>query len=65
VYAALAGVPGIRTSADGRSPAKIAIADIVITEAIAGSGSRKNANGTRRAVASVAVRPGMAPMNRP
>jgi transcription initiation factor TFIIIB Brf1 subunit/transcription initiation factor TFIIB len=55
----------MRTSAEGRSPEKMAIADIVITAAMAGSGSRKNANGTSRAVASVAVRPGMAPMNRP
>ncbi len=55
----------MRTSAPGRSPAKIAMAVAVTIEAIAGTGGMKKVTGTSRAVAMVAVRPGMAPTNRP
>jgi hypothetical protein len=58
-------VPGIRTSAPGRSPEKIAIAVAATIAASAGTGSMKKVTGTRSAVAMVAVRPGIAPTNRP
>jgi hypothetical protein len=58
-------VPGIRTSAPGISPAKIAIASMVTMAARAGTGSMKNVTGTSKAVAMVAVRPGIAPTNKP
>ena len=47
------------------SPAKIAIADIVMIAAMAGTGSRKKVKGTSRAAASVAVIPGSAPITSP
>src|SRR5262245_55022665 len=65
VYAADAGVPGIRRKQLGMSPAKIAIAVAVTIDAIAGTGGMKNVTGTSSAVAIVAVRPGTAPTNRP
>ena len=65
VYAAEAGVPGMRSSAPGRSPAKIAMAVAVTIAASAGTGSMKKVTGTSSAVAMVAERPGIAPMNRP
>ena len=58
VYAADAGVPGIRTRQPGMSPEKIAIAVAVTMEAIAGTGGMKNVTGTSSAVAIVAVSPG-------
>ena len=60
-----AGVPGMRSRQLGMSPAKIAIAVAVTIEAIAGTGGMKKVTGTRSAVAIVAVRPGMAPTNKP
>ena len=65
VYAADAGVPGMRSRQLGISPAKIAIAVAVTIEAIAGTGSMKKVTGTSSAVAMVAVSPGTAPTNRP
>src|SRR5690606_8276264 len=65
VYAAEDGVPGMRSNALGMSPAKIAIADMVMIAAIAGTGSRKKVKGTSTAAASVAVIPGSAPITRP
>ena len=65
VYAADAGVPGIRSRQPGMSPEKIAIAVAVTIVAIAGIGSMKNVTGTSSAVAIVAVSPGTAPTNRP
>src|SRR5262249_44518585 len=65
VYAAEAGVPGMRRKQLGMSPAKIAIAVAVTMEAIAGTGGMKNVTGTSSAVAIVAVSPGTAPTNRP
>jgi hypothetical protein len=47
------------------SPAKMATASMVMMATSPESGSRKKRNGTRRAVAMVAVRPGMAPTIRP
>ena len=47
------------------SPAKIAMAVAVTMAAIAGTGGMKKVTGTSSAVAMVAVRPGMAPTNRP
>ena len=61
----LAGVPGIRSSVPGMSPAKIAMAVAVTMAAIAGTGSMKKVTGTSSAVAMVAVRPGIAPTNMP
>ncbi len=58
-------MPGIRNSAPGMSPAKIAIATVVTIAAIAGTGSMKKVTGTSSAVAMVAVRPGIEPTNRP
>mgnify|MGYP006892524114 CR=1 FL=1 len=55
----------MRSSAPGISPAKIAVATVVTIAAIAGIGSIKNVTGTRRAVAIVAVNPGMDPTNNP
>ena len=55
----------MRISAPGMSPAKIAIAVAVTMAAIAGTGGMKNVTGTSSAVAMVAVRPGIAPTNRP
>ena len=65
MYAADAGVPGMRSRQPGMSPAKIAIAVAVTMAAIAGIGAMKNVTGTSSAVAIVAVRPGIAPTNRP
>jgi hypothetical protein len=65
VYAADAGVPGMRSSAPGMSPAKIAIAVQLTMAATAGTGGMKNVTGTSSAVAIVAVRPGTAPTKRP
>src|SRR6266850_6134903 len=65
VYAAEAGVPGMRIRQPGMSPEKIAIAVAVTIEAIAGTGGMKNVTGTSSAVAMVAVSPGTAPTNRP
>src|SRR5689334_14385013 len=65
VYAADAGVPGIRSRQPGTSPAKIAIAVADTIAAIAGIGGMKNVTGTRSAVAIVAVRPGTAPTKSP
>ncbi len=65
MYAADAGVPGMRSRQPGMSPEKIAIAVAVTIVAIAGIGSMKNVTGTSSAVAIVAVRPGTAPTNRP
>src|SRR5690606_19209449 len=65
VYAAEDGVPGMRSNALGMSPAKIAMADMVMIAAIAGTGSRKNVKGTSSAAARVAVMPGREPMTRP
>src|SRR5215831_4413223 len=65
VYAADAGVPGMRISAPGMSPEKIAIAVAVTIDAIAGTGGMKKVTGTRSAVAIVAVRPGTAPTKSP
>jgi hypothetical protein len=65
VYAADAGVPGIRNRQPGTSPAKIAIAVAVTIAAIAGIGAMKNVTGTSSAVAMVAVNPGTAPTNNP
>jgi hypothetical protein len=58
-------VPGMRTSAPGMSPAKIAMASMVTMAAKAGTGSIKNVTGTSRAVAMVAVSPGIDPTNSP
>ena len=58
-------MPGIRSNAPGISPAKIAVATVVTITAIAGTGSIKNVNGINSAVAIVAVKPGIAPTNRP
>jgi hypothetical protein len=55
----------MRSKAPGISPAKIAIALAVTITAIAGMGGMKNVTGTSRAVAIVAVRPGIAPTNSP
>ena len=60
-YAAEAGVPGIRTSALGMSPAEIAQASSVTTAASAASGDRKYVSGTISATAIVAERPGIDP----
>src|SRR5215213_948054 len=65
VYAAEAGVPGMRSRQLGMSPAKIAIAVAVTIEATAGTGGMKNVTGTSSAVAMVAVSPGIAPTKRP
>src|SRR6266516_2867789 len=65
VYAADAGVPGIRIRQPGMSPEKIAIAVAVTIAAIAGIGAMKNVTGTSSAVAIVAVSPGTAPTNKP
>src|SRR4051812_25344820 len=65
VYAADAGVPGMRSRQPGMSPEKIAIAVAVTIAAIAGMGGMKNVTGTSSAVAIVAVSPGTAPTNRP
>ena len=48
-YAADAGVPGMRNSAPGTSPANIAIAVDVTMAATAGIGGRKNVTGTSSA----------------
>jgi hypothetical protein len=55
----------MRSIAAGMSPAKIAIAVAVTMAPSAGTGAMKNVTGTRRAVAIVAVRPGIAPTNMP
>src|SRR6476659_786568 len=65
VYAADAGVPGMRNRQPGMSPEKIAIAVAVTIAAIAGIGAMKKVTGTSSAVAIVAVSPGTAPTNRP
>src|SRR5262245_59826983 len=65
VYAAEAGVPGMRRKQLGMSPAKIAIAVAVTMEAMAGTGGMKKVTGTSSAVAIVAVSPGTAPTNSP
>ena len=65
MYAADAGVPGMRIRQPGMSPEKIAIAVAVTIAAIAGIGAMKNVTGTSSAVAIVAVSPGTAPTNKP
>ena len=55
----------MRSKALGMSPEKMAIAVAVTMAATAGTGGMKKVTGTSRAVAMVAVRPGMAPTNRP
>src|SRR5467141_701610 len=65
VYAADAGVPGMRIRQPGISPEKIAIAVAVTMAAIAGIGAMKNVTGTSNAVAIVAVSPGTAPTKSP
>ena len=55
----------MRSSALGMSPAKMAMAVAVTMAATAGIGGMKKVTGTSSAVAIVAVRPGMAPTNRP
>src|SRR3954453_11424774 len=65
VYAADAGVPGMRRRQPGMSPEKIAIAVAVTIAAIAGLGAMQKVTGTSSAVAIVAVRPGTAPTNSP
>ena len=55
----------MRSSAAGMSPEKMAIAVAVTMAATAGTGAMKKVTGTSSAVAMVAVRPGMAPTNRP
>src|SRR6476619_1814410 len=65
VYAADAGVPGIRNRHPGTSPANIAIAVADTMAAMAGIGAMKNVTGTSSAVAIVAVKPGTAPTKRP
>ncbi len=55
----------MRSSALGMSPEKIAIAVAVTMAATAGTGGMKKVTGTSSAVAIVAVRPGIAPTNRP
>src|SRR5690606_9178542 len=64
-YAADEGVPGMRNSAPGISPAKIAMAEHATIAPTAAVGSMKNVSGTSMAVAMVAVRPGIAPTKRP
>ena len=58
-------MPGMRKSVAGMSPAKMAIALAVTIAPMAGTGSMKKVTGTSKAVAMVAVRPGMAPTSRP
>lgn len=58
-------MPGIRISVPGTSPAKIAVVVVATMALMAIIGSMKYVNGTSRATAMVAVRPGMAPMNVP
>lgn len=58
-------MPGMRIKVEGMSPAKMAMAEQAIMAPTAGSGSMKKVSGTRRAMAMVAVRPGMAPTTRP
>ena len=58
-------MPGMRSSAPGMSPEKIAIAVAVTIDATAGTGGMKKVTGTSSAVAIVAVSPGMQPTNRP
>ncbi len=65
MYAAEAGVPGMRIRQPGMSPEKIAIAVAVTIAAIAGIGAMKKVTGTSNAVAIVAVSPGTAPTNNP
>ncbi len=65
MYAADAGVPGIRIRQPGMSPENMAIAVAVTIAAIAGTGAMKKVTGTSSAVAIVAVRPGTAPTNSP
>src|SRR6185369_9146966 len=55
----------MRNRQPGMSPAKIAIAVAVTMAAIAGIGAMKNVTGTSRAVAIVAVKPGIAPTKSP
>ena len=55
----------MRSSAPGMSPAKIAIAEQVTIIASAGTGGMKKVTGTSSAIAIAAVRPGIAPTNRP
>ena len=64
VYAE-AGVPGMRSMAPGISPANMAMALAVTMAPSAGTGGMKKVMGTSSAVAMVAVKPGMAPTNRP
>src|SRR5512133_4039880 len=65
VYAAEAGVPGMRSRQPGMSPEKIAMAVAVTMAAIAGTGGMKNVTGTSSATAMVALKPGTAPTKRP
>jgi hypothetical protein len=58
-------VPGIRSKAPGISPEKIAMAVAVTIAAIAGTGGIKKVMGTSKAVAIVALKPGIAPTKSP
>jgi hypothetical protein len=55
----------MRSIAPGMSPAKMAMVVAATMAPSAATGGMKNVTGTSRAVAMVAVRPGMAPTNRP
>ncbi len=55
----------MRSSVEGMSPAKIAIAEAVTIAPTAGIGSMKKVSGTSSAIAIVAVSPGIAPTTRP
>jgi hypothetical protein len=65
VNAAEAGVPGILRRTAGISPEKIATELMAIIMERPARGSIKYVNGIRRAVAIVAVRPGMDPTKTP
>ena len=55
----------MRNNAPGMSPEKIAMAVAVTMAAMAGTGGMKKVMGTNKAVAMVAVNPGMQPTNKP
>ena len=63
--AAEAGVPGMRSSAPGMSPEKIAMADAVMMVAMAAIGESQKVTGTSSAVAMVADSPGSEPTTSP
>jgi hypothetical protein len=58
-------VPGMRSSAPGMSPEKIAMAEAVMMVAMAAMGESQKVTGTSSAVAMVAERPGSEPTTRP